>query len=723
MKRVAIFILFILAGIRGVYSDDEEFYFEDSCSQLLRDLEIVSQIDKEINDELPVLFNYQMQGGYFTMPSARMAKSGTIGFGFSYLPPYRVYSLMFQFFDRLELSGNYWIYHGIKEPNFRHLGFGDDAERAGNIKFSLLRKSDGIPSLPEFVIGVNDFIGTKRFHSFYAAATQTFNNLNLELTLGYGIGRIKGWFAGGAWTPFRSIPFLDGLTLIAEYDANNYKHHAKEHKKGRDVKCRINAGFQFTFFDYFHVAASTLRGKDVAASASITYNLGQTKGFLPKTKDPCPYKAPIDTQAIGELRSQEEMAQELAYAFQEQGLDVYEIVLVPKPMAKDSLWIKIINVRYREEAVVRSRVEAVLSLLTPSNIEDVTVVMEADGVKVHEYKFRKDELKRYRLGQIGEKELQVIAPLREATPKPGDYDSARLYRRHKSIWILTFRPAFRSYFGSATGKFKYDVGFVLNPEGYLFDEIYYNVSASYTVSSSAYSISSCDRLNPSQIINVRSDSIHYHTSNSFQLDNAYLQKSWNLGQGWFTRLAAGYFETAYAGIAWEALFYPVYANWAIGFEAATLLKRKYSGLGLTTKIRRFKGFCPSYVHYVGVQYFVDFYYQYKPLSLDFTVSIGQFLAKDKGIRLEMGRTFESGLRVGFWYTFTNGNDVVNHDRYFDKGFSITMPLDFFLQKSSRTRVGYAMAAWLRDVGGIAKTGKDLYRTIFWERYNYKQDFY
>jgi hypothetical protein len=717
-----IFLLVFCLGFFGKLSAHDDCMEEDS--PLLCDLSVVAEIDKRINFELPVIFNYQMQGGYLTMPSARMAKSGVIGFGFSYLPPYRVYSLLFQLFDRVEVTGNYWIYHGVTEGNFGHLGFGDDAERAGNVKFSILRKNDGIPELPEIVVGLNDFIGTRRFHSVYMAATQTFNNLNLELTLGWGHGRIHGFFGGGAWSPFcKQKHFLKNLSFIFEYDANNYKKHTCEHANGREVKVRWNAGMQLTLFNFLHLSVSTLRGTDVAASASFTYNLGASKGLLPKTQDPTFYTSPIDTQAISELRSQGEFGQELAYAFQEQGFDLYTAVLEPRDCGKNHLWLKVINVRYREEEVVRSRIESVLSCLMPENIESVSVVVEAEGVPVHEYRFRTADLTRFHEKQLGEWEFRVIAPLREASRKPGEYDSATLYKRKKAIWLFTFLPLFQPYFGSSTGKFKYDVGFQAGPEGYLFDEIYYSLSMSYIINSSSYSQNSCDFLNPSQIINVRSDTIRYHKSNTFHLDELFIQKSWNLGQGWFARAAVGYFETAYAGIALEALYYPVRSSWAIGFEGASVLKRKYTGMGLTRKIRKLQGFCPTYVHYVGLQYFLDVYYQFKPLELDFKFTLGQFLAKDKGIRMEMARNFPSGLKVGIWYAFTNANDVVNGKRYFDKGFYITMPLDLFLNKSSRTRIGYSMAAWLRDIDGKASTGRELYETIYYERYNERENFY
>ncbi len=697
---------------------------ESPACQLFKDLEIVGKIDQEIKDKLPVVINYQLQGGYFAMPSARTFVAGALGFGFAYAPPYHIWSLGFQFFDHLEATGNYWIYKGVLDSIFGSLGFGDTAERAANLKWVLLRREDGFSFLPDFALGLNDFMGTCRFKSFYVVMTKEFLKWNLEATLGWGCGRIQGFYGGAAWSPFRYWDtFLKNLTLAAEYDANNYKKHTHEHPSGRSVKSRINAGLQWTLWDLIRFSGSTLRGEALAGSIALNYNLGSSKGLLPKTNNPLPYCAPIDTQPIGLLRNRQELAQEFAYAFQEQGFDLYHLYLVPTDCGQDRLWMRVVNVRYREEDEVRNRIQYVLAALTPSNISGVTVVSEAEGIPIQEYRFRREDLRRYAEGKLGEDEFRVISPPNEVSNTPDKYDAALLYRRKKAIWILTLRPWFRSFLGSSRGKFKYEVGLALNPEGYLFDEIYYNICGTYTAKSSAQDIEAQDFINPSRLINVRTDSILYNQSNTWHLESAFFQKSWNMSQGWFSRLAAGYFEMAYGGFALETLYYPVDVNWAVGFSAAALFKRSYYGLGFQQKVRKLTDDGPIYVPYTGLQYFADFYYQYRPLALDFKLSAGQFLARDKGIRVEGGRTFASGLRVGLWYTLTNAGDQVNGSRYYDKGFSITMPLDLFLRKSSRTRIGYAMSAWLRDCGAIGSTGKQLYPTLFWSRYNTKPVFY
>jgi Exopolysaccharide biosynthesis protein YbjH len=698
--------------------------YDNDVTSLFEDLERVSCIDDEINDDLPLIFNYQSQIGYFTMPSARMSKAGVFAFSFAYLPPYRLYNLLFQYFDHLEITGNYWLFHGIEDSA---LGpkFGTFCDRAANVKLALLQKQDGLPMLPEFAIGVNDFIGSMRFSSFYIVATQTFLEYNIEATLGWGNGRINGFFGALALSPFRKVKsrFFKNLTFILEYDANDYEHHRYEHQKGKNVKYPINFGINYKFLKFFEINASTIRGKKIAASAMFKYNIGTTEGLFPKTNDPLPFKAPLNIEPIGIIRSQKEVAQEFAYAFQEQGFDLYSVYRTVNFKKKDILWMKVINVRYRIENDVRCRILHVLSALSPENIDEIIVVIEADGVLVHQYCFSSFELNLYREKKICDKEVAVISHYKEVTKIPCKYDSIELYRRRKKIWQFTFRPTFRTYWGSSTGKFKYDVGLVAGPQGYLFGQFYYDMQFNYIINSSTSDIGDKDKLNPSQIINVRSDSIKYVQGNTFKVNRAYLQRSCNLGHGWFARGSVGYFELAYAGFAGEFLYYPVKANWAVGFQAATVWKRNYEGIFFQKKIRKLQGTKPTFIDFIGVQYFLDLYYDYKPLNVDLRFSFGQFLAKDKGVRMDLARTFPSGLRIGGWYTFTTAKDFVNRKRYYDKGVFFSLPLDIFMPKSSRTRIGYAMAAWLRDIGAVAETGKQLYQTIYFERYNQRPLFY
>lgn len=709
MKKILLAAVF---SISTAHSED--------CSSLFRDLALVEKIDRDLQDRLPLFYNYSFLGGYFTMPSARLPKSGDLAFGVAAPSPYWVFGANFALFSRVELSANYRVFRGMEELNFGYKGFGDDADRIGNVKFGIIVPEDGLPMLPSLAFGLDDVIGTKRFSSQYVVATKTWNEYNVECSFGWGWGRIKGPFGAAVWSPFRSsdVPVFKNLSFIVEYDANDYKNHESEHSQGRKVSSRINGGISYVLKDTLQLSLSSLRGEEVAGSVSIRFPLGSTCGLIPKVDDPCNYQSPIDSQPLGPIRPEREFACELAYNFADQGLDLYEAYLFYDSQLGRQLYLKVINNRYRAESVVRERIEDLLSAVIPENISTTKVVIEAEGIESHSYCFRTCDLSRYRECCMGLWELETLSPMKEVGRRCDPYDWETLFERKREVWTLTLRPRIISFFGSTTGKYKYSLGFLGAFDGTLPGNLVYRLQGSYSAYSSMHGLSNRDELNPSEIIHVRTDAVKYYQGGRVRLEELFLQKAWNLNKGWFFRLAGGYFEPAYGGGAGELLLYPVQSNWAVGFETAVVWKRNYTGLGFTHEITRFNSHGDEVREpFTGFQYFLDLYYDFKPLDLLFELQVGQFLAKDRGARIQITRYFPSGARFALWLSLTNANDKVNGHTYFDKGFAFYVPFDIFLKKSSRTFLTQSMSAWLRDIGARALTGIPLYDTLYEERYD------
>ncbi|MCI5051685.1 MAG: YjbH domain-containing protein [Simkaniaceae bacterium] len=677
--------------------------FAHDAEQLMRDLNLLDEINEEIHADLPFIYSNILMGGYVNMPSARMQKSGNVALGLSYTPPYIIYGLNFQAFNEVELSGNYRVFRDRKEVNFGHMGFGDDADRTANVKFSVDYPFE-FQWLPKVAVGFEDFFGSQRFYSAYIVATQKLIPWGIEASLGWGKGRIKGPFGALAWSP------TNWLTFLAEYDAIDYENHHDEHEKGRTVKSRVNAGAVVNVFDAAQLKLTTLRGNQVSAMFSLYYNFGETDGLFPKFKDPKLYTAPCDLEPIGLLRTEKALAHELSFAFEKQGLSLTEVRLYYDEENEMNLYIRLINLRYWRNRDLKERLVYLLAHLMPENISATRVVIEEGGLEVESYTFRTEDLTEFREGKMGDEELAVVAPAQEV-PSFDEYNSTRLYYKRKSPWVFDMSPEFITFFGSTRGKVKGSIGIVGALNGYIRDDVFYSIAVNYHLISSLSDVGSKDQYNPSQLLNVRSDLVNYYKTQTVSLIQAYLQKGWNVGDGWFCRLAGGYFEIAYGGIGAEALYYPIGSPFAIGIEGAALLKRDYKGLGFTTKVRKLNGFTPEYVDYVGAQGFINLYYDFKPLNLDFHIKAGYFLARDVGARFEVSRYYPSGLRVGVWLTATNGGDVVNGKHYNDKGVSFTIPFDVFLPKSARAQVGYGISAWLRDVGAFSATGNELYPMI------------
>ena len=681
----------------------------------MRDLMIVEWVNEKVYDRFPVTWDYLFQGGYFIMPSARMGCPGEIGFGYSQMPPYRSYNARCQLLDRLEITGNYRIFDGIPDPLLSAHGFGDMSDKGANFKFAILHPEDSNYELPGLAFGLEDFHGTRSFRTQYLVFTKVFIERNLEVSLGYGQERIKGFFGGAIWMPWRkscNYPWLDGLSLVAEYDATDYKNPKFEkHPKGRHVNTPINVGLKYRYDNFLDLSVSTLRGEKLAWSASAVYNFGTTQGFLPKLDDTLPYRAPINTEPIGWLRPEEVVAQDFHYAFCDQDILLLKTQLFTNECGAKVLRLTIYNDKYRLESELRCRLNNVLAAISPRNIDEIIIVVTADeAFPIQEYHYNRDFLDYFAEQEIGEYELDVVTLTCEAK-EPNPLNTTVLFKRDRELYNLILLPKTHTLFGSSRGKFKYALGLNFGSNGFLFEDVYYSIVLGKIFFSNLDDVADLDMLNPSQIINVHTDVIRYYQQRGFTLDEGYVQKTWNVGCGWYARTSAGYYEQEYGGLAGQILYYPVNSCWAIGFEYDSLYKRKYKGLGFTETVRKLNRFTPTFRRFKGSQYFLDIYYDFEPANMAFQLSLGKFLANDHGGRLLVSRYFSSGLRIGFWYTLTNAHDIINGQTYHDKGFEFSMPLDIFFKHSSRDKWGYSMSAWLRDSGFRCETGEELYYMI------------
>jgi len=696
------------------------FFWDWAHGHIMEDLMIVDYWNQQINDRMPVTFNHLLQGGYINMPSARMGCEGEVGSGFAYVKPYHIYSSRAQILDRLEVTLNYRVFRGIEDPLLSPFGFGDLSDKGANVKYAILHPEDTDYKLPGIAVGFEDFLGTKAFESRYLVFTQVFLKKNLELSVGIGAKRIRRWFGGLLWMPFRrcDCSYIKDLAFVAEYDATPYKSKKFEpHPDGRMKKSPINYGIKYRLWDHIDLSASYIRGVSFAYSASVFYDFGSAKGFIPKINDPLPYRAPVITEPINHRRPEDVMAHDLIYAFRKQGFDIYEMWLLYNHCCQKTLRIRMENDTYRYESDIRCRLNNLLAFLVPSDIAEVVVVVDTEGLPVHEYRFPMKFVRMYGDRRVGPYELQILTPMFEASSHNRCY-AKRLYKKRKDWWNFGISPKTHTLFGSATGKFKYSLGINFGFQGYLFNDIYYSLLFGYNIVSDLYDVKDVDKLNPSQIVNVRTDIVEYFKQEGITVDEAYIQKNWNICRGWYSRFAAGLFEEQYGGLASEVLYYPVNCRWAVGIEGALLKKRTVDGIGFTDKIRKLEGFKPTFKRFSVSQYFFDLYYEWKEADLDFKVMVGKFLANDKGARLEISRYFPSGVRFNVWYTRTDGRDFINGDRYYDKGVAISIPLDLFYSHSSRSYWSYGLSAWLRDVGAISSTGDELYYMIYDERHSY-----
>lgn len=667
---------------------------------------------------LNTYYNYYLNTGYFVMPSARQDIAGMMGGGFSQVKPYNVYALQIQPFNRLQASGIYRVFKGVEDLILSRYGFGDYMDRGINIKFSFLLPEDTDCLLPGLAYGMEDVWGTHWFHAQYIVGTQVIKPLNVELTLGWGRGRIQGFFGGGIWTPFRKsgLWFLKDIALCGEIDATNYHDSETEpHPDGREQKSNLNYGVKYKLFNFLDAQVSSLRGTEVAWSVALNYNFGEETGLLPKIKDPSSLKIPKNYEPLGLIRTDTRFAHELAYTLKKQGFDLLYAWISKDNQERKTLRLTLINMKFLFERKARVELQNILSRLVPSDVDSIVVVVSSKGLLTQQYTYRREDLLRYADKKMGVEEMLILS-----SPHEVKYISSRhfreIYAHKQDWWQIEIMPYAQNFFGNKHGKIKTVLGLLGGLEGYLFNQLYYQFQANYIPYSDIRNMADYDTLNPSTLLNVESDIVRYYQINEINFPQLYVQKSFNMTHGWFSRLSAGWYQINFGGFAGEFLYYPVSSHWGFGVEGAMIKKRNTTGFGFTNKIRYFDAKTPVWESYDWLyQYALNLYFDIDYLKLNIETNIGQFLAKDQGFRFNFTRYFNSGLKINCWIAFTNGKDIVNGRRFFNSGVGFSMPLDVFLHYHSRLRWGYSLTPWLRDSGVMSSTGKSLYEILTKER--------
>lgn len=678
-----------------VLSSTPSLFAKEIRPHLLDEIACLAQVETQAAISFPTYYNQYAVTGYFEMPSARMGAEGDVALSAGRVANSNLYGINVQFLSHVELAGNYRSFRSshtdIPTP---------DPDRTGHIKLQLPLATNGANTLPYFSLGVEQSFGTSTYTTLYLVATQEFPKLNLEASLGYGNGGIDGVFGAFAWTPWRNKKsLLKNISLIAEYDA------ASSRKLGTLLSAPlvpVNLGISALVGDYLQCSVFSLSDKSVAGSASLRYPLGQTRGFFPKTKDPQLFTKSNNPK--------EKLATQLEQAFKEQKLTVIKIA------AQDSeLFLSVSNTTYRNRAALLERILLILEPLVGSKFQQIHLTLEIDGYPLQTYSFSDEELK-----QISHSKSRLCAIKQSliptsAEPFPSSYDAQLLYQNKKPLLNYALTPRMLFFFGGAKGKFKYQFDAIGSLKGVLWNKLFFELAYSYPVVGSIPEINEAAKKNPSHLFNVRTDTLNYYKNHTGILEKAYIQHSRYLGHNSFSRLAVGCFESAYAGVAAEWLYYPPESSFAVGVDGFIGKKRSYTGLAFQNKVGIIEDQILTFHPFTPYQGFIDFYYFMPTLQLDTRLSMGRFLAGDVGARIELERYFDNGFSFNIWYTITDAQDLVHGKIYRDKGISFSIPLDFFMEKSNRKTVGSAAAVWLRDSGAKAKTGKRLFNTIREER--------
>jgi hypothetical protein len=680
------------------------------------------------------------QSGLVNMPDARIPADGTLRFGAGYFDPYTTYWSSLALFSHLELGARYTSIENTRAFG-PELNFGTYKDKAFDAKLLVFDESHYFPALS---FGTRDFLGTRIIDSDYLVVSKRFGRL--DFNLGYGRNRLDGLFGGVRYRPV----WPAGLGFAYEYDATEYVNDflgetsgAVDRRGGHTIAVRYK-------FGWLGAQLAVQEGGDVGINAYLSIPLMQ-KEFIPKLDEPSPFVTRRARPTIAEWRDDTRYRNGLVRALEAQSFVNVQILRVGSELD--------IGFSHRRISLVgRSVGRAVRTawLLGPADIRSIriTYFTLTDLALVTYHFYDLPLLERFFDGQITYGDLldgMSVSYADPATATALSGESQTGSHSHETIgdevgrggeagrfeWVpneaghaLSLRHEDRAL--SQTRIVPLNIGLFFNdPNGALRYETYalgqymrhFGRGLFFESGLRVRLLEDVSRVSDqsnSTLPHVRSDVADYKRDGTVKLNNLLLNQFLHLRPRVYARLSLGYYEEMYAGVGGQVLYFPKQGNWALDFALDHLRQRDTGG---DFSLR----------DYQTTTAIGSAHYRLRRYGVTFTLRGGRFLARDSGARFEIKRRFRSGVRIGVWYTVTDGDDTTFPGSpgapYHDKGVFVSIPLGSMLTRDTQAMARFSIAPWTRDVGQQVQSPGDLYTIVEdplmfdWAGYHLLSDFH
>jgi hypothetical protein len=272
------------------------------------------------------------------------------------------------------------------------------------------------------------------------------------------------------------------------------------------------------------------------------------------------------------------------------------------------------------------------------------------------------------------------------------------YYIDKSSVNFSLNPVLNQSVGGPESFYMYQVGVMGTADWWVTDHLLTTGSLFANIANNYDKFNYTNPPNDSTLPRVRTH-VRDYVENDVYVNNLQANYFQYLGNSWYGQVYGGYLETMYGGAGAEVLYRPVDSNWAIGANANYVKQRDWRS---AQDMMKFTDYSAPTGHLTG--------YWTPPFADDVLVklSVGQYLAKDKGGTLEISKRFDSGIVVGTYATITNVSKQEYGEGDFTKGFYVNVPLDIFTSTPTRSRAQIGWTPLTRDGGQMLGRKFDLY---------------
>lgn len=655
--------------------------------------------------------NLNGETGLINMPDGRIDPDGTFRMGYSFAEPYSSLWTSVAILPRVEVYGRFTRImhtpHASAGTGWEN--YGDYKDKVISGKLLLLEEDWHSPSV---VFGINDVLGTQLFPAKYLAASKQFGAL--DATLGYGSGRIDGPYAGARYAPSH----WDGFGVVAEYDANNYAKDYLATSSGVNLRKKgMGVGVEYRW-GWLGSQLAWRDGKPtINAYGSVPLNM---KEFVPKIDEPAPDTKIVERVPLAQWQGDTQYRSALVSRLVQQ--DFRNIHL---QVEEGSVEAALTNIRISLPSRAVGRAARSILLRSPLGTRRIVIHYTVNDMPFATYTFEDaNRLQRYFNGLESRKQLaetvkvsyagghgtgnhDVLDAIEEEYVQvkldgdDGDYVSLRA---GGSGWgNFRIAPGLGIYFNDPSGIFRYELFASASYEKRLAEQVYFKTAAQLMLNQDISQANAVPANLLSPLPHVRTDLADYKKNGSVKLTQLLVNKYYQSDERIYARASAGLYEEMFGGAGGQMLYLPERSPWAADITVDALKQRDVGG-----------GF--TFRPYQTVSALAALHYRLPIPGLTATMRGGRFLAQDLGARFEMKRRFRSGIEVGAWYSFTNGNDTTAPgaspgNPYHDKGIFATIPLEPLLTRDTQAGNKMSLATWTRDVGQMVQSPGDLYEML------------
>jgi len=356
----------------------------------------------------------------------------------------------------------------------------------------------------------------------------------------------------------------------------------------------------------------------------------------------------------------------------------------------NEIWLYYRNDRYRTETEAAGRAVKVLMQDAPPEVEIFHLLLVKHGIAMREFRVIRSAVERTAVAGGATRELggavELLLPpvnqdfLNEELAKEEPRFSWSLVPGLKQSFFDPRSPIQVQVLARAVADVEFAPGLDVLGE---YDLNIYNNFDTKTPSASV-------------LPHVRSDASKYFrfgASGISVLEGIYRTR---LARDVYSEVRIGYLEDMFAGFGGQILWRPDGERLAFGVDLYQVWQRDFDRLfGLQ--------------HYNILTGHFSIYYNSPWHDLNFNIHAGRYLAGDYGATIEITRSFDTGVEIGAFATFTNVPFAKFGEGSFDKGFILRIPLEWTLPFYTQSEHYSILHSLARDGGQRLYNDDPLYQ--------------